>query len=130
MPPVIHFDASKDAALIRLHDALKARHAPKPGTFGALDDAQRREYFAQAQRRKRAAESVALAKGAIKATVPNIRTALADAALMLLATDGPGADQVRQVLAEVFSQRPGVPISVESMVRKGKIRPKLAGRKQ
>ena len=129
MSHVSQFDASnRDVALIRLHDALKRRAAPKPGTFSALDADARREYFAEAQRRKRAAERAAVAKGAIKATVPNIRTALADAALMLLATDGPGADQVRKVLAEVFSQRPGVPMSVESRVRKGKIKTKLAGR--
>ncbi|RWF94646.1 MAG: hypothetical protein EOQ38_27265 [Mesorhizobium sp.] len=69
----------------------------------------------------RAAPSVA-------ATAANINQALADAALMILATDAPGADQVRKVLATIFEQRPGVPISIETKAKGGKLKTKLIAR--
>lgn len=129
----MQFDASKptrdaDAALVELYDRLRARNAPRPGSFSSLNADARREYFRLAKRRSRETETAAIAAGAIKPSRANVRAALADAALMLLAVDGPGADEVRQVLAAVFASRPGVPMSVEKMARSGKLRPKLAGR--
>ncbi|WP_459087540.1 hypothetical protein [Mesorhizobium sp. A556] len=73
----------------------------------------------------RAEQKQAKAEGAIKPTVGNIRDALADAALMLLAVDGPGANEIRNVLGKVFAARPGVVLSVSADVRNGKLRPKL-----
>lgn len=126
-----HLDMSKrdaEAKWLRLHDLLKARGAPKPGSFSALNEDEKREYFRIHRQQARAIERQAAARGAVKPTKGNIRDALADAALMLLATSGPGADQVRHVLATVFSQRPGVPIAVEHKAKNGKLRPKLVGR--
>ena len=54
----------------------------------------------------------------------------ADAALMILATGAPGADQVRKVLQTIFAQRPGVPIAVETKAKKGKLKPKLIARSE
>lgn len=128
---VKHLDVSKftnDAALMALHDAIKARGALPPGSFTSLDPAGRREYFRVRRQEARRREREAAQSGALKATTANIRAALADAALMLLAANGPGADQVRHVLGAVFSQRPGVPVSVEHKARKGKLRPKLVGK--
>ena len=129
----MQFDASKptkdaDAVLVELYDLLRARNAPRPGSFSSLGADGRREYFRLAKRRSRETDAAATAAGAIKPSRANVRAALADAALMLLAVDGPGADEVRQVLAAVFAGRPGVPMSVEQMARSGKLRPKLAGR--
>lgn len=116
----------RDEALMALYDALRARNTPKPGSYSALGADERREYFRDARRRSRAREKATKAGGRIEATTANIRDALADAALMILATDAAGADQVRTVLAAVFSARPGVTLSIETKAKRGLLRPKLA----
>jgi hypothetical protein len=120
-------DASKsrDEALMQLYDVLVARGRPKPGSFTALDEAGQREYFRVARARARRREREARDTGAPAANLATIRAALADAALMILALDAPGADQVRLVLGSVFAHRPGVPVSVETRAKAGKLRPKL-----
>ncbi|BCH12012.1 hypothetical protein MesoLj131c_62700 [Mesorhizobium sp. 131-3-5] len=115
----------RDVALMKLHDMLKARNAPKPGSFISLDEDQKREYFRVARQRNRAKVRAA---PSVAATAANISQALADAALMILATGAPGADQVRKVLQTIFAQRPGVPIAVETKAKKGKLKPKLIAR--
>lgn len=118
--------SARDQALLELYRRVKAgAPAPKPGTFSALNAEERREYYRIARRRSRAREQKSVEAGAIEPTAANVRDALADAALMILATDGPGADQVRTVLAAVFQKRPGVPMTVEMRARRGKLRPKL-----
>ncbi|MBZ9856749.1 hypothetical protein LB566_23435 [Mesorhizobium sp. CA13] len=120
-------DASKskaDAALMELYQLLAKRNAPKAGSFTSLSADQRREYFRVARRRSRARARAAAGAGAVEPNTRNVRDALADAALMILATDAPGADLVLEVLAKVFRERPGVPISVQHRAKVGKMRPK------
>lgn len=128
------FDQSKhakaaDAALVALHDLLAARNAPRPGTFSALEGDARRAYFRDAQRRSRAKRKAAVDAGRLEPTTANVRAALSDAALMLLATNGPGAEQVRTALATVFAARPGALLTIEQRARSGRLRPRLIGRK-
>lgn len=118
---------SKDAALMDLYALLVAKNAPKPGAFATLSADQRRAYFTAARRRSRARERAAASMGALEANTANVRNALADAALMILATDAPGADLVLQVLGGVFERKPGVPLLVQQRARAGKLRPKLVG---
>jgi hypothetical protein len=127
------FDASKskhdaqDEALMKLHDLLKAKNA---GSFGNLSPEKRREYFAAASRKSRAKVRSAAESGAPPPTTAIIREALADAALMILATEAPGADQVRAVLGRIFSSKPGVPLSIETKAKGGKLRTKLIARSE
>lgn len=125
------FDAPKakcdaqDEALMKLHDLLAARNA---GSFGNLDQDQRRKYFAEASRKSRAKVRSALASGAPAITTAMIRGVLADAAIMILATDAPGAEQIRAVLSKFYAARPGVPLSIETKAKRGKLKPKLIAR--
>ncbi|MDG4905961.1 MULTISPECIES: hypothetical protein [unclassified Mesorhizobium] len=118
---------SPDEALTKLYALLTAKNAPKPGSFTSLNEDQKREYFRLSRRRSRARMRAA---SSVAATAANINQALADAALMILATDAPGADQVRKVLQTIFEQRPGVPISVENKAKQGKLKPKLIARSE
>jgi hypothetical protein len=118
-------DMSKDDALMELYRRLQERGAPEPGSFTALDQAGRREYFRQSRRRSRASDRSAKDAGNPAPTVGNVRDALADAALMILATGAPGVDQVRIVLGSVFSKRPGAPVSIEQRARSGRLRTKM-----
>ncbi|MHA6685402.1 hypothetical protein ACX3P0_07375 [Mesorhizobium sp. A556] len=58
-------------------------------------------------------------------TSPNVRDTLADAALAILATGAPGADEIRRVLMAVFPSKPGLPMTVSAHARSGKLKPKL-----
>ena len=118
-------NAERDAALMELYSRLVARGAAKPGSFSALDGEERRKYFTEARRRSRARERQAVEAGAIEPNTANVRDALADAALMILATDAPGAAEVRAVLAKVFAARPGAPMTIETRARRGKLKLRL-----
>lgn len=125
-----HLDACKpeiEAALLQVHDLLKARSAPKPGSFSALDAEGRREYYRIARQRSRARHRASDRAGDIQPSLANVRNALADAALMILATDAPGAAQILTVLEKVFASKPGVPLTVQHRARSGKLRPKMIG---
>lgn len=125
----IRFDVSKlvlpDAALMELHDRLAASNAAKPGSFGTLTGDDRRSYWRDRQRERRARLRKAASSAAPLPSAANVRQALADAALMILAADAPGADAIRKVLADVFQARPGAPLSIETRARRGRLRPKL-----
>ena len=86
---------------------------------------ERRAYGAQRVREHRQRQKEAVAKGSPLPTEPMIREALADAALALLAVDGPGSDQIRHVLGRVFEGRSGVPGTVTARARAGALKPKL-----
>lgn len=116
-----------DRALLDLHDRLAARNAPNAAAVRVLPDDAKRAYYTGKRAENRAKAREAADEGRPKAHAGTIRDALADAALMILATGGPGADQVRHVLGQVFSARPGVPLKVERQARTGRLRPKLVG---
>ncbi|WP_062114906.1 hypothetical protein [Aureimonas sp. AU40] len=79
----------------------------------------------EAKRRSRERQREAGKAGSPLATDDAIRAALADAALMILATDAPGAEQVMSALCRAFPGRGGVPASVRARCRSGTLRPTL-----
>jgi hypothetical protein len=109
-------------ALQALYDALKKGRKP---TVRELSPDDRRAYDRVQRAKLRARRKESIASGTLQPTAGNIRDALADAAIMILAADGPGADEVRAVLGAVFDSRPGVPLTVTQRIRSGTLRPKL-----
>ena len=103
---------------------LALRKNLRPTVRDLPEDA-RKEYMREAKRRSREARKERADAGNVDASPEAIREALADAALMILASDAPGADQVRRVLALAFRGKVGVPLTVEAKARTGKLRPKL-----
>lgn len=89
------------------------------------DDDERRVYMAQAVREHRKRQRTAIAGGSPEPTAPNVRAALADAALARLAVDGPGAGEIRRVLDQIFAGRPGVSGTVAAKARAGRLKPKF-----
>lgn len=87
---------------------------------------QRREYDRRKWAKSPARHKAAAAAGAPMPSQDVIRDSLANAALMLLAVDGPGAEQMRNILGQVFAARSGVVLQVSADARRGKLRPKLA----
>lgn len=116
---------AKDKAMMKLYEHVRTG---KPVGYTDLTDDQRREYMAEKNRESRARQREATEKGEPLPTKANIRHALADAAIMLLATDGPGADQIRHVLTAAFPSKPGLLLKVEQQAKSGRLRPKLVSR--
>lgn len=110
-----------DDLLIRLHDALRS----KAGGYSSMTEEERRAYHRAKDRESYARKKAALETGDLEPKKGVVRDVLADAAIMILATDGPGAAQIRAVLSKAFASRPGVPMTVESDIKRGRLKPKI-----
>ncbi|RIX99116.1 MULTISPECIES: hypothetical protein [Aureimonas] len=108
-----------------LYDALAAQQAAQPTPVRHLPADERRAYMREAKRRSRERQREAAEAGSPQATDDAIRAALADAALMILATDAPGAEQVMSALRSAFPGRGGVAGTVRARCRSGTLRPTL-----
>lgn len=113
---------TSDEALMRLYEHVRDG---KPVGYSDLTNDERLAYMAEKNRQSRARQREAAAKGEALPTKANIRAVLADAALMLLATDGPGSEQIRTVLAAAFPSKPGLLLRVDQQAKTGTLRPKL-----
>lgn len=116
---------SGDDALLALYDHFRSRGDGRPAYTDMSAD-ERREYHREAKRRQRQREREAKTEGRAVANDANLRAALADAALMLLASDGPGANTVRNAVASAFPHMPGVVLTLEQKARSGAMGLKLA----
>ena len=85
--------------------------------------AERKAYNRETVRKHRERLKAQKAAGSPEPTRDAVSDALADAALMLLAVNGPGADQVRTWLEKAFPGRPGVAMTVTAHARAGKFKP-------
>lgn len=115
-----------DATLLKLYQRLADRKAAGPQAVRDRPPEKRLAYHAEANRKARAKAKAAIESGELEPTRPIIRQVLADAAVMILAVDGPGAEQIRAVLASAFPTKPGIPLTVTQNARSGRLRPKLA----
>lgn len=105
------------------YGGLLAKVRRKPGVRD-LPEEERKKYQREATRAHREKLKAKQKEGNPEPTADAIREALADAALMLLAVGGPGADQVRAYLERAFPGRSGVPMTVTSKARSGKLKPR------
>jgi hypothetical protein len=90
-----------------------------------MTDAEHREYKARKQAERRAQLKARESSGSIKFDANSTREALADAALLILATGGPGADAIDAYLSKVFHDQVGAPLTIKTWARSGKLKPKL-----
>lgn len=109
---------------LRRYDLVEKAKAPAT-TYSEMTDEDRREYMRDAKARSRAKQREAALTDDPLPTADAIRDALADAALMLLAVDGPGAKQIETVLHRAFQTKPETVLKLISDIRKGKLLPKL-----
>lgn len=107
--------------------APKPKPATKRTSVGLTDmsDEEFRSYKAQRQAERRASLKARESSGSVKFDANSTREALADAALLLLATGGPGADAIAAYLDKVFHDQVGAPLTIQSWAKSGKLRPKL-----
>lgn len=109
-------------ALLTLYEALKAS---KKITTRDLPADERRAYLRELKRRSRERAKASAEAGRIEDRADVVRDVLADAAIILLASDGPGADEIERLLRIAFRGRPGVPGKVRARARATSLRPKI-----
>ena len=91
-----------------------------------MSDDERRAYKAERQRDRRAKLKAKLVDHSVVVfNATSAREALADAALIILAKDLPGADQVRKYLAGVFRTQMGAILTLQARIKSGNMRPRL-----
>lgn len=113
-----------DDKLALVYTALKARRDANP-TVRELPAEQRKRYNSDAVRAYRKRQKEALQKGSPEPTKANIRDALADAAIAILATNSAGSDEIKKVLSSIFRDKPGVPMTTAQHAKSGKLKTKL-----
>jgi len=118
-------DMSDSTALMGLYQALAEREAEKAPTLRERSPEEHAAYMREANRRSRAKAREAKANGNPEPTKAMVRDALADAALILLASGGPGSEEIRRLLYRAFPGRAGLPGRIASEARSGKHRPRL-----
>ena len=82
-------------------------------------------YMREANRKSRAKAGGGGETAFPEPTKAMVRDALADAALILLASGGPGAEEIRKDAPRAFPGRAGLPGRIASEARSGKRKPKL-----
>lgn len=112
--------SSKDATAHTHQKSLKV-------SLADMTEDQFRSYKTRLQAESRKAIRAKKANGELPFNSSTTRDALADAAIMLLASKGPGADAIRSYLAKVFPRMPGVPLTVTARAMSGELKPKLLG---
>ena len=102
----------------------KKLRKPSVGIEGMTPD-EFRAYKSRLQAERRAKLKAQEAAGNLPFDTDTTRDALADAALMLLYSGGPGADAVLNYLALVFADKPGAPLTIAARIKTRALKPKL-----
>lgn len=84
-----------------------------------------RAYKARLQSERRQRIRNRQAAGSIPFDAASAREALADAALMLLATDGPGSEEISTYLRKIFTDQPSAPLTIQARAKSGALKPRL-----
>jgi hypothetical protein len=90
-----------------------------------LPDVERRAYKAQRQAERRAKLKERAGGGSIKFDAASAREALADAALMILASGAEGSASLERYLGKVFFDQPGAVLTIKANARSGRLKPRL-----
>ncbi len=90
-----------------------------------LPDDERKAYKAAKQAERRAALKEREKTGSVKFDMETTREALADAALLILASGADGSDAVMAYLGKVFHDQVGAPFTVKARAKSGELKPRL-----
>ncbi|TBD19869.1 hypothetical protein [Rhizobium ruizarguesonis] len=105
-----------DLTLQLLAEMINAR----PPGIRAWSPGKRRAYDSEAKRAQRARDKACIAAGGLPANEQNISQVLADAALLILRDDLPGADCIRAIISGAFVDAPDLVASIDADIRSGK----------
>lgn len=90
-----------------------------------LPDDERKAYKAQKQAERRAKLKERVDSGSVKFDAASAREALADAALMILASGSEGSVAIERYLAKVYHDQAGALLTIKAHARSGRLKPRL-----
>lgn len=103
--------------------STQGRGRPRKIGFSDLSPDEQRSYKAERARARREKIRTSIADdGVVLFDADSAREALADAAILILAGNLEGADNVRRYLAGVFREQPGAPMQIEARLKSGKLK--------
>lgn len=92
-----------------------------------LPSDERKAYKAQKQAERRAKLRERAESGSVKFDMMSAREALADAALMILASGAEGSASIERYLAKVYHDQSGAVLTIKANARSGRLKPRLLG---
>lgn len=92
--------------------------------FVNLSDEEKKAYNRKRKAESRARARVELKEGKAPLTEAFAKELLADAAMLILATDAPGSKQIRTYLEGAYGDKGGATINLLSKIKRGKMKPK------
>ena len=92
-----------------------------------LPDDERKAYKARKQAERRAKLKERVDGGSIKFDAASAREALADAAIMILASGAEGSASIERYLNKVFHDQSGAVLTIKANARSGRLKPRLLG---
>lgn len=90
-----------------------------------LPDDERKAYKARKQAERRAKLQERVDGGSVKFDAASAREALADAALMILASGSEGSVAIERYLAKVYHDQAGALLTIKAHARSGRLKPRL-----
>lgn len=109
-------------------DEPKSRRGPKIKiNLAGMTREERLRHDADLAKTRRHKKAAMMAAGSLKFDEGTARDALADAALMILASGTDGADAIMAYLTKLYHDKTGVPYAIQAKARFGKFKPKLLG---
>jgi hypothetical protein len=110
------------AKLMELYQRL-AKDMPRG--FTDMSDEEKAAYMREARTKSRQKAREAIASGSPAPSKTNLRAALADAAILVIADGGPAADEILRLMGQAFPSMAGVPGKTLGLIKDGKLKPKL-----
>jgi predicted DsbA family dithiol-disulfide isomerase len=98
---------------------------PTPVGIRDLPGAERKTYKAQKQAERRAKLRDRADGGSVKFDMSSAREALADAALMILASGAEGSASIERYLGKVYHDQSGALLTIKANARSGRLKPRL-----
>ncbi|WP_421477714.1 hypothetical protein [Agrobacterium tumefaciens] len=111
--------------MIRDDSPLLARKPSATTPVRDLPEDERRAYKAKRQAERRAALKERVEAGSVKFDAATARDALADAALLILASGTEGSPAIMKYLERVYHDQAGAPFTIAARARSGELKPKL-----
>lgn len=120
-------DVAMLAALLE-DDKLPARRGPKVRVnMAGMTREEELAHKAEVRRRNYQRKSEMKSAGSLPFNEATVREALADAALMILASGSEGSSAITAYLTRLYHDKGGVPSKVTREAKSGKLKPKLIG---
>jgi len=111
--------------MIRDDSPLYVKTSSAKTSVRDLPEDERKAYKARRQAERRAALKERAANGSVKFDTVTARDALADAAILILASGSEGSEAIMSYLRKVYHDQAGAPFTIKAHAKSGQLKPRL-----